>query len=109
MKRHKEFDSYQTFINFSNKLFQGFLHHPNEESLFITPTDAHEVNLIMPSLNIGKPLFQIKFQQKILKLLKNEISTHLENIYLSFSSGVFPSILSYTSTQKRMEAVLLKL
>ena len=29
-------------IKFSNKSFQGFLHHPNEDSLFITPTDAHK-------------------------------------------------------------------
>ena len=34
-------------IKFSNKSFQDFLHHPNEESLFITPTDAHEKNLII--------------------------------------------------------------
>ena len=41
-------------IKFSNKSFKGFLHHPNEGSLFITPTDAHEVNLIISSLNSGK-------------------------------------------------------
>ena len=28
-------------IKFSNKSFQDFLHHPSEESLFKTPTDAH--------------------------------------------------------------------
>ena len=41
-------------IKFSNKSFQDFLHHPNEESLFITPTDAHEVNLTISSLNSDK-------------------------------------------------------
>ena len=41
-------------IKFSNKSFQDFLHHPNEEPLFITPTDSHEVNLIISSLNINK-------------------------------------------------------
>ena len=81
-------------IKFSNKSFQDFLHHPNEESLFITPTDAHEVNLIISLLNSGKSTSPNSLPPKILKLLKNEISTHLADIFsLSFSSGVFPSIL----------------
>ena len=31
-----------------------FLYHPNDELLFITSTDAHEVNLIISSLNSDK-------------------------------------------------------
>ena len=81
-------------IKFSNKSFQDFLHHPNEESLFITPTDAHEVNLIISSLNSDKSTGPNSLPTKILKLLKNEISTHLADIFnLSFSSGVFPYVL----------------
>ena len=57
-------------INFSNKSFQDFLHHPNEESLFITPTDAHEVNLIISSLNSDKLTGPNSLPTKILKLLK---------------------------------------
>ena len=49
-------------IKFSNKSFQDFFHHPNEESLFITSTDAHEVNLIISSLNSDKSSGQIAFQ-----------------------------------------------
>ena len=41
-------------IKFSNKSFQDFLHHPNGQSLFITPTDAHDLNLIISSLNSDK-------------------------------------------------------
>ena len=67
-------------IKFSNKSFQDFLHHPNEESLFITPTDAHEVNLIISLLNSDKST--------------GPNSLHLADIFnLSFSLGVFPSIL----------------
>ena len=44
-------------IKFSNKSFQDFLHYPNDKSLFITPTDAHEVNLIIPSLHSDQSLF----------------------------------------------------
>ena len=81
-------------IKFSNKSFQDFLHHSNKELLFIRPTDAHEVNLIISSLNSNKSTGPNRFPTKILKLLKNEISTHLADIFnLSFSLGVFPSIL----------------
>ena len=41
-------------IRLSNKFFQGFLHHPNKEPLFITPGDAHKGNLIISSLNSDK-------------------------------------------------------
>ena len=76
-------------IKFPNKLFQDLLHHVNAESLFITPTDAHEVNLIMSSLNSDKCSGPNSLPTKILKLLKNDISTHLAGIFnLSFSSGV---------------------
>ena len=79
---------------FSNKSFQDFLHHPNAESLLITPTDAHEVNLIISSLNSDKSTVPNSLPTRILMLLKNDISTHLADIFnLSFSSGVFPSIL----------------
>ena len=45
-------------IKFSNKSFQDFLYHPNAESLFVTPTDVHEVNLILSSLNSDKSASQ---------------------------------------------------
>ena len=81
-------------IKFSNKSFQDFLYHPNADSLFVTPTDAHEVKLIISPLNSDKSTGPNSLLTKILKLLKNDISTHLADIFnLSFSSGVFPSIL----------------
>ena len=81
-------------VKFSNKSFQDFLHHPNEESLFITPADAHEKKLNNILLNSDKSTGPNSLPTKILKLLKNKISTHLADIFnLSFSSGVFPSIL----------------
>ena len=91
-------------IKFSNKSFQDFLHHPNEESLFITPTDGYELNLMMSLLNSNKSTGPNSLPTKILKLLKIEISTHLADIVnLSlvrfnrvFPSGVFPSILKVT-------------
>ena len=58
--------------------FQDFLNHPNEESLFTTPTDAHEVNSIISLLDSDKSICPNNLPTKILKLLKNEISTHLD-------------------------------
>ena len=81
-------------IKFSSKSFQDFLHHPNADSLFITPADAHEVNLIISSLNSDKSTGPNSLPTKIIKLLKNDISAHLADIFnLPFSSGVFPFIL----------------
>ena len=71
-------------IKFLNKSFQDFLHHPNEELLFITPTDAHEINLIISSLNNDKSTGPNSLPTKILKLLKNEISTHLADVFYHF-------------------------
>ena len=86
-------------IKFSNKSFQDFLHHPNEQSIFITPTDAHEVNIIISSLNSNKSTGPNSLPTKILKLLKIEISTHLAdivNLPLVRFNKVFPSILKVT-------------
>ena len=57
----------------------------------MTPTVAHEVNLITSSLNSDKSTGPNSLLAKILKLLKNDISTHPADI--SFSSEVFRSIL----------------
>ena len=63
-------------------------------SLFITPTEAHEINLIISLLNSDKSSGPNILPTKMLKLSKKEISTHLADIFnLYFSSGVFPSIL----------------
>ena len=57
-------------IKFSNKSFQSFLHNPNEESLLASPTYAHEVNLIISSLNSDKSIGPNSLPTKLLKLLK---------------------------------------
>lgn len=96
-------------IKFSNKLFQNFLHHLNEQSLFIAAADAHAVHL-MSSLNSNKYTGPNSLQTKIIKLWKNYISTHLAG---KFSTGVFPFMLKTTKVvpvhQKKIKAVMLKL
>ena len=71
----------KAYIRFSNKSFQGFLHHPNEKSFCTKPTDAPKVKLIISSLNNSKSTSRSSIPSKIIKLLKNEISTHLADIF----------------------------
>ena len=84
----------KTNVKFSNKSFQYFLRPLIAESLFITPRDVCEIKIIIPLLNGDKSTDPNILPTKILKLLKNKISTLLEDIFnLSFSMGVFPYIL----------------
>ena len=66
-------------IKSSNKSFQDFL-HPDEESLFVATIDAHKVNLIISALFTNKSTDPNSLPTKILKPLKNDISTHLADI-----------------------------
>ena len=79
-------------VRFSNKSFDEFLQHPNENSFFLRPTSSDEITNLILSLNESKSLGPNGPPTKILKLLKNDISLQLTNIFnLSFSTGVFPS------------------
>ena len=79
-------------FRFSNKSFDEFLQHPNENSFFLRQTSSDELtNLILP-LNERKSVCPNGLPTKILKLLKNDISLQLTNVFnLSLSTGVFSS------------------
>ena len=79
-------------VRFSNKSFDEFLQHPNKNSFFLRPTSSDEITNLILSLNESKSVGPNGLPTKILKLLKNDISLQLTNIFnLSFSTGVFPS------------------
>ena len=60
----------------------------------MSPTDKSEIENIISSLDSNKSVGPNSIPTKILKLLKNDISSQLSEIfYISFSPGVFPSIL----------------
>ena len=62
--------------------------------LSLYPTDKTEIKNIILSLDPLKSIGPNSIPTKILKLLSNEISTQLDELFnLSFSEGVFPSIL----------------
>ena len=62
--------------------------------IFLTPTDKNEISLIIFSLDSHKSSGSNNVPVKILKLLKNNISQQLSDIFnMSFSTGQFPSVL----------------
>ena len=68
-------------VRFSNKSFDEFLQYPNENSFFLRPTSPDEITNLILSLNESKWVGPNGFPTKILKLLKNDISLHLANIF----------------------------
>ena len=81
-------------INYSHKHFSEYLKHQCNNSIFIQPADNEEIANIISSLNINKACGYFSIPNKILILLKQDISLQIADLMnLSFSSGSFPSIL----------------
>ena len=81
-------------ISFSHKHFSDFLKNRSDISFFVNPKDKTEIENVISSLDSNKSVGPNSIPAKILKLLKNDFSTQLSEIFnISFSSGVFPSIL----------------
>ena len=87
-------DTAKLNIKYSHKHFCEYLKHQCNNSIFIQPTDSEEIANIISSLNINKTCGPFSIPNKILILLKHDISKQLADLFnLSFSSGSFPSIL----------------
>ena len=82
-------------ISFSHKYFNSdFLKNRSNISFFVSPTYKTEIENVISSLDSNKSVGPNSIPTKILKLLKNDISSQLSEIFnISFSSGIFPSIL----------------
>ena len=81
-------------IKYSHKHFSDFLKNRAQNSFFLSPTNKDEIALIIPSLDSTKLVGPNNIPAKILKLLKNDISCQLVDIFnMSFTSGVFLSAL----------------
>ena len=81
-------------IKYSHKHFSNFLKNRSDDSFFLSPTEKYEIINIISSLDPNKPTGPNSIPTKILTLFKNNISTQLSDIFnVSFSTGVFPSIL----------------
>ena len=80
--------------NYFHKHFSECLIHQCNNSIFIQPTDSEEIANIISSLNINKASGFFSIPNKILILLRQDISEQLADLFNpSFSSGSFPYVL----------------
>ena len=81
-------------IRYSKYNFNDFLLPININSFFLNSTDETEVKNIIFSYNPSKAISPNSIPTKTLKLLINDVSSQLTELFnLPFSSGVFPSVL----------------
>ena len=81
-------------ISLSHKHSSDFLKNRSNISFFVNPTDKTEIENVLSSLGSNKSVGPNSIPIKVLKLLKNDISSQLSEIFnIFFSSGVFSSIL----------------
>ena len=81
-------------IKFSPRHYSDYLSHTNTNTFFLTPTDKNEISFIISSLDSHKSSGPNSIPVNILKLLKNDISQQLSDLFnLFFSTGQFPSVL----------------
>ena len=84
-------------VNYSHKHFSEYMENNSSNSFFLSPTNKNEISSIISSLNPNKSVGPNSIPTKILKLLKDEISSHLSDIYNIFSVVIFPSVLKTAS------------
>ena len=81
-------------INPSSKHFSEFLKNRTQNSFFLSPTNKSEIQNMISSLDSNKSVGPNSIPTKILKILKNDISIQLADIFnTSFSTRVFSTIL----------------
>ena len=81
-------------IKFSPKHYKDYLSNSNTNNFFVTPSDKNEISLMISSLGSHKLSGPNSIPVKILKLLKNDISQQVSDIFdISFSTGQSPSVL----------------
>ena len=82
---------------YSHKHINECIENVPSKSFFLSPTNKREILIIISSLDANKSVGSNSIPTNILKLLKDEISSHLSDIYkISFSVGVFQSVLKTT-------------
>ena len=68
-------------INLSHKHFSHFLKNRHQNSFFLSPTSKSEILSVISSPNSNKSVEPNSIPIKILKLLKNDISSQLADIF----------------------------
>ena len=74
-------------ISFSHKHISDFLKNRSSISFFVSPTDKKEIENVISSLDSNKSIGPNSILTKILKLLKNDSSSHFFLLWcLSFNT-----------------------
>ena len=74
-------DTAKLNINYSHKHFSEYLKHQCNNSIFIQPTVCEEIANIISSRNINKTCGPFIIPNKILILLKHDISKQLDDLF----------------------------
>ena len=81
-------------IKYSQKHFSDYLKEECESTIFVKPTSKEEIRDIISFLNSNKAYDPNSKANRILFLLKNEISMYLADLFnLSYVAGIFLSVL----------------
>ena len=84
-------------INPSHKHFSDFRNNRHQNSFFLSTINKSEIQNIISLLDLNKSVGANNIPMRILKLLKNNISSRLSDIFnISFSTCVFLTILKVT-------------
>ena len=101
LKYQRSFNNYFTSIaektkvsiDYLHKHFSDFIKDKNQNSFFLGLTNKYKIQNIIPFLNSNKSVGPNSIATRILKPLKNDISTQLADIFnISFSTDAFPTI-----------------
>ena len=79
----------QSSIRYSTNNFHDFLHSININSFFLNTTDGIEVKYIILSLNSSKAVGLNSFPTKVIKLLINDVSSQLTELFNLLFPGCF--------------------
>ena len=86
--------NHEKSIQYSHKHFSDYLSNETSSTIFLQPTDKEEIANIISFLNSNKASGPISIPYRILFFLKNDIAKQLADLLnLSFTTGVFPSVL----------------
>ena len=81
-------------IKYSHKHFSDYLSNETSSTIFLQLTNQEEIATIISSFNSNKASGPNSIPYRISFLLTNEISKQLADLFnLSFTTGVFPSVL----------------
>ena len=80
----------------SHEKYTDCLTNENPDSFFLSPTNKEEIKFILSSVDINKSTGPYIIPNKVLNMLKNDISEHLADLFnVSFTTDTFPTLKNF--------------